>query len=556
MIKIFKQTFQIFLLLTNVMLAANIPDSGTILNEIKPSLKLGEKKSPALPKQDYETLITGDDIVKVLVNKFEIQNNTVFSTEVLHELIKEHEGKELTIVGIKKVADIITQYYRKQGYFVARAYIPAQNLNHNIVKITVIEGFYGAFHIKNSSTVKDTVIKKYLSKFDEKGVIYLDDLERQIFLINSLSGLQIVDAQIAPGEAVGSSDFTLTIESSKKIEGYVLVDNYGNKYTGDERLNIGATLNSAFGYADALNLFVLNSFTDELKYGKLAYSLPIGDFGMTSNIGISALKYTLGESYKALDAHGNATLLEAGVSYPIIKTRLRSLDIQGQFVHRTMLDWMNNEKDKKTIDDFTVSLNSSESMNLLELSSSLATVISFTYGHKNLNSPTAKINDEIAQTAGSFSKANLNLTHTLQLNDNMILTTRFDAQTSFNRNLDSSQELSVGGAYGTRAYGDNELSGDKGVFFSTELGYDLPEVQNLSHRVGIFYDTAKIWKNTNTWTGLTDNTRRLSDIGLSYTASYENIHFKTSYARGFGNDSTPVSEESKNKFLAQLFWLF
>jgi hemolysin activation/secretion protein len=543
-------------LLVNVMFAANIPDSGTILNEIKPSLKLGEKKSPALPKQDYETPITGDDMVKVLVNKFEIENNTVFSTEVLHELIKEHEGKELTIVGIKKVADLITQYYRKQGYFVARAYIPAQNLNHNIVKITVIEGIYGAFHIKNSSTIKDTVIKKYLSKLDEKGVIYLDDLERQIFLINSLSGLQIVDAQIAPGEAVGSSDFTLTIEPSKKVEGYVVVDNYGNKYTGDERLNIGATLNSAFGYADSLNFFVLNSFTDELKYGKLSYSLPIGDFGMTSNLGISALKYTLGESYKALDAHGNATLLEAGVSYPIIKTRLRSLDIQGQFVHRTMLDWMNNEKDKKTIDDFTVSLNSSESMNLLELSSSLATVISFTYGHKNLNSPTAKINDEIAQTAGSFSKANLNLTHDLQLNDNMTLTTRFDAQTSFNRNLDSSQELSVGGAYGTRAYGDNELSGDKGVFFSTELGYDLPEVQNLSHRVGIFYDTAKIWKNTNTWTGLTDNTRRLSDIGLSYNASYENIHFKTSYARGFGNDSTPVSEESKNKFLAQLFWLF
>lgn len=543
-------------LLVNVMFAANIPDSGTILNEIKPSLKLGEKKSPALPKQDYETPITGDDIVKVLVNKFEIENNTVFSTEVLHELIKEHEGKELTIVGIKKVADIITQYYRKQGYFVARAYIPAQNLNHNIVKITVIEGIYGAFHIKNSSTIKDTVIKKYLSKFDEKGVIYLDDLERQIFLINSLSGLQIVDAQIAPGEAVGSSDFTLTIEPSKKVEGYVLVDNYGNKYTGDERLNIGATLNSAFGYADALNLFVLNSFTDELKYGRLAYSLPIGDFGMISNIGISALKYTLGESYKALDAHGNATLLEAGVSYPIIKTRLRSLDIQGLFVHRTMLDWMNNEKDKKTIDDFTVSLNSFETMNFLELSSSLASGISFTYGHKNLKSPTAKINDEIAQTAGSFSKANLNLTHALQLNDNMTLTTRFDAQTSFNRNLDSSQELSVGGAYGTRAYGDNELSGDKGIFFSTELGYDLPEVQNLSHRVGIFYDTAKIWKNTKTWTGLTDNTRRLSDIGLSYNASFENFHFKTSYAHGFGNDSTPVSEESKNKFLAQLFWLF
>lgn len=50
MIKIFKQSCIILLLLVNILFAANIPNSGTILKDIKPSLKLGEKKSPALPR--------------------------------------------------------------------------------------------------------------------------------------------------------------------------------------------------------------------------------------------------------------------------------------------------------------------------------------------------------------------------------------------------------------------------------------------------------------------------------------------------------------------------
>ncbi|WP_170175822.1 ShlB/FhaC/HecB family hemolysin secretion/activation protein [Sulfurimonas crateris] len=557
MLQKLKQSFLTLLLLASTLFAADIPDSGSILNEIKPSLKQLEKKAPpVIPMQEYKAPITGDDTLKVLVKKFEIQNNTVFSTEVLHDLIKEYEGKNLTILEIKKVADIITKYYRANGYFVARAYIPVQDLSDNIVRITVIEGVYGKFNINNSSKVKESTIKRYLSEFDNEEVISMDKLERQIFLINSLSGLQIVNAEIAPGETVGSSDFTITAEESKRVEGHISMDNYGNKYTGDERANIGATLNSPFGYGDALSIYILNSFTDELKYGRIAYSLPVGSDGVVTNIGLSKLKYTLGDSYKALDAHGEATLLEAGVSYPIIKTYTRSLDLKGEFVHRVMSDWMSGEKDKKSIDDFTLSLTSYETMNLFELPSSLLSVISFTHGHKSLKSQTAETNDAIVQSEGSFSKANLNLTHALGFSEKTLLTTRFNAQTSFTRNLDSSQELSVGGVYGTRAYSDNELSGDKGFFFSTELGYTLPAVQNLLHNMGLFYDTAKIWSNTNRWAGLSDNTRRLSDIGVSYNASYKSLNFKASYAHGFGSEATPVSQESRNKFLAQLFWLF
>ena len=541
-------------LLANVLFAANIPNSGTILNEIKPSKQV-EKKAPALPIQKYEAPITANDTVKVMVKKFSIENNTVFSTEVLHNLIKEYEGKELTLLDIKKVAEIITKYYRTKGYFVARAYIPAQNLNNNIVRIVIIEGVYGKFNLKNSSNIKDATIKKYLSKFDNN-VIFMDDLERQIFLINSLSGLQIVDAQIAPGQMVGSSDFTLTMEASKKFEGSVSVDNYGNKYVGDERASLGGTFNSPLGYGDSINVFFLNSFTNELNYGNVSYNIPIANSGMSANLGFSKLKYTLGDSYKSLDAYGNATVIEAGISYPLIKNTSNSLNIKGQYAHRVMTDWMNAEDDKKSVDDFTFSLESSKSISLFNLPSSLFSTISFTQGHKNLETPTAKTNDAIANTAGSFSKANLNLTHNLQLNEKTALRTIFNAQTGFNRNLDSSQDLSVGGAYGLRAYGDNELSGDKGFLFSVELLCSLPTFKGVFHQVGMFYDTAKVWSNMNTWDGLEDNTRRLNDVGISYTVLYKSLNFKASFAHGFGSEAVSVSQESRNKLLAQLFWVF
>ncbi|WP_345979339.1 ShlB/FhaC/HecB family hemolysin secretion/activation protein [Sulfurimonas sp. HSL3-2] len=555
--KILKQSFITLLLLVNVMFAADIPNSGTILNEIKPALKPVEKKAlPVMPSQEYAAPITGDDTVKVLVKKFEIQNNTVFSTEVLHELIKEYEGKELTLLEIKKVAEIITKYYRSHGYFVARAYIPVQDLHDNIVKIFIIEGVYGTFNINNSSNVNDATIKRYLSKLDSQNVISMDKLERQILLINSLSGVQIVNAEIFPGKKVGSSDFTITAKEHKRFEGYAVVDNYGNKYTGEYRGSASGTINSPSGYGDALSVYVLNSFSDGLKYGHLSYDLPIGNFGMKTNIGASRLKYTLGDIYKDLDAYGDATVLEAGVVFPIIKTMTSSLDIQGQYEHRIMSDWMNHEDDKKIVDDFTVSLNAYKSMNMFARNGSIEGTVSFTQGYKSLKTQTAQINDLILKSEGRFSKANLELTYNQQLNEKTIFKTVFNAQKSFDKNLDSSQELSVCGPYGVRAYSNNELSGDQGFIFSAELLRNLPTVINLTHQAGLFYDTAKIWKNAKAWTGLTDNVRRLSDVGVSYSASYKYINFKASYACGFGSDAASVSGKSSNKLFAQLFLVF
>ncbi len=54
------------------------------------------------------------------------------------------------------------------------------------------------------------------------------------------------------------------------------------------------------------------------------------------------------------------------------------------------------------------------------------------------------------------------------------------------KNLDGSEDFSLGGAYGIKVYPDGELSAENGYLFSTELKYKLPAFNELSSQVGVF----------------------------------------------------------------------
>jgi hemolysin activation/secretion protein len=101
--------------------------------------------------------------MKTYVKSFKFSGNSAFSSETLASLIKPYENQELGINGLKEVASIITKYYRDNGYFVARAYIPAQSLWKTVSsRSLIIEGTYGAFEMKNSSLVETSEVQGFM----------------------------------------------------------------------------------------------------------------------------------------------------------------------------------------------------------------------------------------------------------------------------------------------------------------------------------------------------------------------------------------------------------
>ncbi|MFZ5374723.1 MAG: ShlB/FhaC/HecB family hemolysin secretion/activation protein [Campylobacterota bacterium] len=545
-------------LLTSVSLMASAPTTGDILRQVEPP-KVPEtpKTLPSVGAEEFKAPLDVKDDVKIFVKAFKFSGNTVFGSEVLSSLVKPYEGKELGINGLKEVASVITKYYRDNGYFVARAYIPAQKMEDGVVEIAIIEGTYGSFDMKNSSLVDTAEVQGFMDHLKQGQIVSTMSLERQMLLINDLGGAQVTNAEVYPGAAVGTSDFRITVSPTPKYSGYAIFDNYGSRYTGENRLSVGGYVNSLTGIGDTLSLTGLVSNTADLKNVRVGYDRPLGYSGLKGGVSLSLTDYTLDE-IENYDAYGRTDSYNAYISYPTIKTRAHTQTLEASYDHKEMKDSSGTpgalDEAKKQLDALTLKASDKRNTSLLSLPGSLYASLGYTIGHIGMKNDTAYTNDAGLNSAGNYTKAALSLIHSQYLLDKTTLQMTFKAQKSFGNNLDSSEDISVGGTNGVRAYEDSELSGDQGYAISLDLIHALPAIQTVSHNASIFLDHAKVWKNDTTF-NTDDNIRTLNAIGLGYSLNYQNFDLKATLAHGFGGERKPQSEAeyhtNSNKFLIQ-----
>lgn len=529
-------------------------NTGDILRQVEqPKLPESPKALPSVGAGEYKAPLSAKDDVKTFVKAFKFSGNTAFSSETLSELVKPYEGKDLGINGLKEVASVITKYYRDHGYFVARAYIPAQSMENGIIEIAVIEGTYGAFDMKNSSLVETSEVQGFMDYLKGGELVSTMSLERQMLLINDLSGAQVTNAEVYPGAAVGTSDFRITVSPTPQYTGYLIGDNYGSRYTGENRLSFGGNINSLTGIGDTLSLSGLISNTADLKNARLGYDRPLGYTGLKGGISFSVTDYRLDEiSY---DAFGRTNSYNAYVSYPTIKTRAHTQSVEASYDHKDMKDSQQGDESVKALDALTLKASDKSNTAFLNLPGSLNASLGYTIGHLGLKNDNAKATDETGlNTGGNYTKLTFNALHSQYLVENTTLQTTFKAQKSFGKNLDSAEDISVGGSNGVRSYEDSELSGDQGYALSLDLIYNLPKIEDISHNTSIFLDHARVWKNSATFNS-EENARTLNALGLGYALNFQNFDLKATFAHGFGSERTPTTEAdistNSNKLLIQ-----
>lgn len=543
-------------LLTSVALMAAAPTTGDILRQVEPvQMPALEKALPSVGVREYKAPISAKDDMKTFVKSYTFRGNTAFSSETLSALVKPYENKEVGINGLKEVASVITKFYRDHGYFVARAYIPAQGMENGIIEIAIIEGAYGSFDVKNSSLVDTQEVQGFMDRLKGGELVSTMSLERQMLLINDLSGASVTNAEVYPGQAVGTSDFRITVSPTQKYTGYAIADNYGSRYTGENRLSVGANINSLTGIGDTLSLTGLISNTADLKNGRIAYDRPLGYSGLKGGVSFSATDYKLGEELKSLNAFGRTNSYNTYISYPTIKTRAHTQTLEASYDHKDMKDSQSGDESIKALNAMTLKASDTQNTSFQNLPGSLNASLGYTIGHLGLKNDNAKATDEAGlNSVGNYTKLALNTVHSQYLLENTTLQTTLKAQKSFGHNLDSSEDLSVAGSNGVRAYEDSELSGDQGYSLSLDLIYNLPKVDQISHKTSIFLDHARIWKNTTTF-NTEDNIRNLNALGVGYSLNYQSFDLKATFAHGFGGESTPTTEAdistSTNKFLVQ-----
>lgn len=539
---------------SSIVLATTPPTSGDILREVEPrKLPRDLKTVPSIKVEKFKAHIIDDKGVEIEVKDFTIEGNSVYSSELLLSLLDKYKNKKLTISQLQEVAGVITKYYRDHGYFVARAYIPAQELQQKnaIVHIVVIEGLYGKFSIDNSSLIDDFIAQGYMDKLNSQ-VISIPGLERHLLLIDELKGAVVANTQIFPGSEVGESDFTLTLKDEARYNGYIIADNYGSIYTGRYRMNVIGLVNSLNKRGDVLGINTLISNTADLTNIRVSYDTPVGYDGLALNFALSKTDYKVGKEFESKDIHGDSLIFNTGISYPIIKQRAHSLKTSFNYTYNDITDNDIVQHKKKILNTFTLSLDDAVKISFFNKEGLLNTTVSISKGNLSLNSDDAKASDSVLQSDGHYEKINFSISQTQLLAPNTSVVASIKGQKSLCKNLDGTEDISISGAFGARSYSNSEASGDNGYLASLEVFYQLPKYKIVTHNISVFIDHGKVWFDENKTTDF--NERVLSSIGLGYNISYDNFSLGATYAHGFGEDKTPTSDGDNtnlNKFFFQ-----
>ena len=297
--------------------AAQPPSAGSQLLHIPPApgpekaapkIEVEQGRAPAAPDSKGQ---------RITVKSLKLTGATTYPEAELIAASGFKPGSELTLSELYGIARKIADYYHQNGYFAARAYLPAQDIKDGAVTIAVVVGQYGKVTLRNQTNLSDDLAKGYLEGLNPGDPVASEPLENRLLLLSDLPGVQ-VKSTLVPGASVGASDLIVDVTPGQRVTGSIDADNAGNRYTGSKRVGGTVKLNNPTGNGDVAMLRALSSISG-LNYGRASYQRQFDK--VTAGVAYSYLRYSLTEDFGGQRSNGTASIGSIYASYPLIRSR-------------------------------------------------------------------------------------------------------------------------------------------------------------------------------------------------------------------------------------------
>ena len=541
-----------FFALSSTAQIVDRPNSGTAaqgarppepLKKVEPDIQLGDK-----PTATPATPATAANSAKVLVKQLRITGQSAFTESQLLAVTGFTPDSQLSLADLQQMAAKVQAYYRSQGYFLARAFVPVQAGGTSIVSISVVEARYGKVDVRNSSGISDATLTSGLANLQTGSPITQAELERSILLLSDTPGITL-KSTLSPGQQVGTANLDVDVTPTLKVTGSIDVDTNGNRLVGANRVGASVFVNSPAGRGDLLSLRGQSSFAG-LTTGRVAYQAPL--FGALRQVQLGAAyavtQYAVGQELSALQAKGTANVASVFASYPFVRSRSFNLTGQASYDMRALqdrVDSVNTVTDKKA-NVLNVGISGDRRDNM---GGGGITNFGLTYsaGNLNIQSAAARATDDLsARSNGGYGKLSYNASRLQALGAISPGTTLYASVNGqlASKNLDSSEKLILGGATAVRAYPLGEAPGDQGYVVTLEARQQLPQLAAIPGNLQLvgFVDGGSISTNKNTFAA-GNNTRNLMGAGFGLNWSQSRSFFvKLDWAWKVGN--TPATADA------------
>jgi hemolysin activation/secretion protein len=434
---------------------------------------------------------------RVLIKAVSFKGNTLVSSESLQAIVDSYLNKELSLRDFDQMRLDVIALYRKMGYW-ATAIFDEQDITNSDVVLTVYEGRVGKVTLKAEDGVRfsSARAKKFIERQQAAGQpIQINVLDQSVANLDAVPGVN-ASLELKEGEAEGETDIIVNTTSAPMLSGGIVADNFGSRSTGYKRATLSLSVNSLFNQGEQINIQRLKT-GENLDFYALSASYPLLNDGTQISYAYTNMDYLLGAPYKSLNADGESHTQTLSISTPVDMPSDISANIKLDY---SVSDYLNLASDVKTSDNqvktWAATLNLAVSDNFLGGGyNNLAAILK--HGDVNLEGDAVNFASDsaTARTHGQFDTVNINYTRIQSLLPSTKVWWTLSAQQALNRNLDSSQKMSLGGATGVRAYPSSEASGDIGLVSQLELRHQL--TANLETK--LFYDFGYIQQYKKTY---------------------------------------------------------
>lgn len=423
----------------------------------------------------------------------EITGSTVYTAEQLGDFYEPYLGRQISLKEVEAIVKSITEQYRKDGYFLARAIAPPQGVEFGVLRIRVVEGFIEDVKFEGKKPGRSSLFDEWAGRITSERPLRLKTLERNLLLMADIPGLTLTPA-VRPIDAdQGAYRLFLKLEH-RPVDGFLTLDNRGTTTVGPLQTYAGVNANAVLGLLEQTRLavFTVPQTPEELLYFEFQQTHILNGIGTQGWLSASRSSVDIGVAGTAGKENSHGTRLTLGLSHPFVRSR------DANFYLNLKFDAFESDKNSST-DKFDDKLRTARIGALFnanddfggsnfisaEVSKGL-NILGATERNSGLKS---RINGR-----PDFLKATLDVTRVQRLIDNWQLQVSAAGQWSPHTLL-SSEEFAIGGQRFGRAYDPADISGNQGVAGSVELQFappfGIPGVKG--YQFYGFYDLGAVW---------------------------------------------------------------
>lgn len=517
----------------------------------------GQPSMPALPA--LAPLEAGGSTeaapaVSFVLRDFKVRGNTTLTPYQLANVAEPYIGKTLNDQGLSRLVGALKQRYLDQGLALVSVGFPSQDVSKGVLTIEVVEPKLARIQVPMGADapITEQRVLGLLSFFDLKSgrVLNTGSLERVMFALNDTPGVQ-AKAALSPAGDEGVYNLSIQVQPRRWWDASIAEDNQGVSYAGRWRTTGLARLNNPLGIGDNLDLQLLRSNSGGVSVGRLAYELPVFYTPARLSVAFARVSYGLAGSFSDLEANGTARVAEANLTYPLIRSRSRTLMARVGAESKNLTDRLDAYElrgDKRVLAG-VAALNYESRDNVWGGGFNGASV-QFNWGHLRFKTLADRQYDASFgeyNTAGRFEKVALQYSRLQAVAPRVSLYASASQQLA-SRNLDAAEKMSLGGPRGVRAYPTAEGASDEALLVSSELRYWI----NRNWTVFALYDWAKGERQREVLPADVERNKiLLRGAGLGVVASYpEWVTLKATVAwRGKRRAETESSNDKPRLYL-------